>query len=84
MQVCEQVDMSWQKQAACLGLDPDLFFPDRGDMDRVREAKAVCGRCPVRSACLDYALKAGEKHGIFGGKSERERRQMRRQMREAS
>ena len=67
----------WQERANCLGVDPDLFFPERGAS--TREAKAVCRGCEVRLECLEYALEHGEKFGIWGGLSERERRRVRRQ-----
>lgn len=67
---------AWQKDALCRGVDPDLFFPERGAS--TREAKAVCHQCPVQALCLEYALQGGEKFGIWGGKSERERRRIRR------
>jgi WhiB family redox-sensing transcriptional regulator len=67
----------WQEEANCLGVDPDLFFPERGAS--TREAKAVCRSCEVRGECLEYALAHGEKFGIWGGLSERERRRVRRQ-----
>jgi WhiB family redox-sensing transcriptional regulator len=67
----------WQERANCLGVDPDLFFPERGAS--TREAKAVCAGCEVREDCLEYALAHGEKFGIWGGLSERERRRVRRQ-----
>ena len=70
-------DRSWQDQANCLGVDPDLFFPERGAS--TREAKEVCRGCVVRLDCLEYALDNGEKFGIWGGLSERERRRLRRQ-----
>jgi WhiB family redox-sensing transcriptional regulator len=70
-------DMSWQDFANCLGVDPDLFFPERGAS--TREAKEVCRGCVVRDDCLEYALRNGEKFGIWGGMSERERRRIRRQ-----
>lgn len=69
-------DIEWMANAACAGVDPDLFFPERGDS--TREAKALCRRCDAQSDCLDYALTQGERFGIWGGTSERERRRMRR------
>jgi len=66
----------WQAQANCMGVDPDLFFPERGGS--TREAKEVCRDCVVREDCLEYALANGEKFGICGGMSERERRRVRR------
>ena len=68
---------SWQAFANCLGVDPDLFFPERGAS--TKEAKQGCQGCVVREDCLEYALANGEKFGIWGGLSERERRRIRRQ-----
>ena len=73
----DQGDRRWQERANCLGVDPDLFFPERGAS--TKEAKGVCGGCEVRMECLEYALRHGEKFGIWGGMSERERRRIRRQ-----
>ena len=73
----EEGERRWQERANCLGVDPDLFFPERGAS--TREAKAVCGSCEVRPECLEYALDHAEKFGIWGGLSERERRRLRRQ-----
>lgn len=73
--------MSWRHQAACRGLDPELFFPvgTTGPcVDQLAEAKAVCVLCPVQSACLLSALTTGDDHGVWGGLSEDERRSMRR------
>lgn len=67
----------WDKFANCLGVDPDLFYPERGASTRA--AKEVCRACVVRDDCLEYALKNGERFGIWGGMSERERRRIRRQ-----
>jgi WhiB family transcriptional regulator, redox-sensing transcriptional regulator len=70
-------ERTWQTRANCMGVDPDLFFPERGAS--TREAKEVCRGCVVREDCLEYALANGEKFGIWGGLSERERRRLRRQ-----
>ncbi len=72
----ETTETSWQRLANCLGVDPDLFFPERGAS--TREAKEVCRGCVVREDCLDHAVANGEKFGIWGGLSERERRRVRR------
>jgi hypothetical protein len=66
---------AWRSLGACRGADPAIFFPERGDS--TIEAKQVCAGCPVRGECLDFALDLNEKFGIWGGKSERERRRMR-------
>jgi len=67
---------------ACRGSDPDLFFPDRGES--LEAAKALCAGCAVRDECLEHALRNGERFGVWGGTSERERRRIRRQRRTAA
>lgn len=44
-------------------------------------AKAVCAQCPVADACLEHALRVGEKNGVWGGCNERDRRRIVRQRR---
>lgn len=70
-------ELAWQDYANCRGADADLFFPERGAS--TRKAKAICAECEVRQECLDYAIEIGEKFGIWGGMSERERRRVRRE-----
>jgi WhiB family transcriptional regulator, redox-sensing transcriptional regulator len=76
------LDRSWETRANCRGVDPDLFFPERGAS--AEEAKAVCQGCAVRAECLEYALAAGENLGIWGGTNARQRRAIRRQRRRAA
>lgn len=61
--------------AACAGVDPDLFFPERGEA--VDAAKAICAQCSHRVECLEAALDAGEVDGVWGGESARTRRALR-------
>ncbi len=68
--------MPWWDRASCSGVDPDVFFPQRGVS--TRPAKELCKCCEVRSQCLEYALQTGERFGIWGGLSERERRNVRK------
>jgi len=72
---------AWMERAACRGLSTDLFFPERGGGADTRAAKAVCAACPVSDDCYEYAFGSNERHGIWGGTSERERRRIRRQRR---
>ena len=67
--------MTWLEQAECKGMSPSLFFPERGDVNGVHEAKKVCAACVVRDECL--AANAMERDGIFGGLSPIERRNYR-------
>lgn len=68
---------AWQYSASCAQTDPEAFYPDRGGS--TRSAKRICMRCPVRIQCLDFALAHDERFGVWGGKSERERRRMKRE-----
>ena len=71
------VPADWRTLAACRGLDPDLFFPERGDSFTARNAQAVCAACPVAEQCLEFAIEVGETEGIWGGLSGRQLRQER-------
>jgi WhiB family transcriptional regulator, redox-sensing transcriptional regulator len=60
---------------------PDLFFLDKGDPigpDKMRMSKQLCGSCPVRFLCLEYALEANEYDGIWGGLTRNERQSLKR------
>jgi WhiB family redox-sensing transcriptional regulator len=77
------MDASWAQYAACRqpGTDPELFFPvsESGPAARqIAAAKAVCARCPAAAECRDWALRAGEPVGIWGGTTPEERRALRR------
>ena len=69
--------MNWDDEASCQGIDPEVFFPDRPS-DRALAAKAICRGCPVRTACLEFALETRLDHGVWGGLTEVERRSLRR------
>jgi WhiB family transcriptional regulator, redox-sensing transcriptional regulator len=58
--------------------DPEIWFPANGDRAAAERAKAICRVCPVRSACLEWALAANERTGIWGGTTPNERRALRR------
>jgi WhiB family redox-sensing transcriptional regulator len=68
---------AWQAEAACIGAPPGLFFSERGDNAKIAAAKKLCAQCPVREECLEFGLM--EKHGVWGGLSERQRREVRRE-----
>lgn len=69
----------WMSRAACRGSDTELFYPERGEQQA--HVTTICRGCPVQFDCLDYAMINGEKHGIWGGLSEKRRRGLRRQAR---
>jgi WhiB family redox-sensing transcriptional regulator len=67
---------SWRVNAACQGMDTDLFYPEgRGRALRLREqiAKQVCADCPVTRECRQFAATYPERYGIWGGRTENER-----------
>ena len=69
----------WSR-AACSTADPELFFPISSSgpaVHQAKRAKAICARCEIRQACLDYAIDAGPIQGVWGGMTERERRLLR-------
>jgi WhiB family redox-sensing transcriptional regulator len=70
---CE--DVRWRAEAACRERSVGLFFPEQGEPS---SARRVCVRCPVRRACLEYALVTGQEHGVWGGSTARERNLIRR------
>ena len=71
--------MDWMQDAACTQVDPEIFFPEQGGSSK--QAKKICAGCDVVEQCLVYGVKTdrGKKnYGIFGGKSEQERRKIRK------
>jgi len=63
---------------------PDLFFADTTDGAARAfhgHAKTMCGTCPVRGLCLEYAVEAREEYGVWGGTSPMDRRLIRRNRR---
>lgn len=81
--------LGWQARAACWGAPLGLFFGAEGERPTARavreeQAKAICRTCPVRSACLDFAVDPTrpEKAGVWGALGEDERvAERRRRMR---
>src|SRR3954447_24177053 len=75
-------ELLWQSRAACRGPQAVVFFPpshfERKDekVERESRAKAICETCCVRHACLEYAVRIREPHGIWGGLNELERKQL--------
>lgn len=64
-------DITWWDGSLCAQADPEAFFPEKGGS--TKDAKRICSSCESRVECLDYALETGERHGIWGGFSPRER-----------
>ena len=64
----------WMANGNCRYEPPTTFFPSDGV--GVEVAKRICETCPVKRACLEYALEHRIDHGVWGGASERQRRRI--------
>ena len=73
------IDEPWVDLAACRNFDPMLFFPPPAGDERT--PLAICENCCVVEACLDYALRANERWGVWGGTTQRYRRNLSRRLR---
>lgn len=75
-------DSDWMKNALCIGVDPEEFFPNYIE-DKRRPLKvnsfieSMCGRCPVTKECLTYAI-TYEQIGIWGGTTDYTREQLKK------
>lgn len=68
----------WQEHGACRSVEPTWFFHPQNErglarLRRDRQAKAVCSSCQVRLECADYAIRAREPYGVWGGLTEDDR-----------
>jgi WhiB family transcriptional regulator, redox-sensing transcriptional regulator len=68
------VRSDWQEEAACRGLDVELFFSV--EEQDVKRALEVCAGCPVRQPCREQAMIGRETFGVWGGLRENERRRV--------
>jgi WhiB family redox-sensing transcriptional regulator len=67
----------WKERGACYGLNDDQMFPEKAREQR--EAAGLCQLvCEVQTTCLQYALDADERWGVWGGTTERERERHRK------
>ena len=71
----------WSARGACRGKDPDALFVKGAAQ---QQAKLVCRSCPVKAECLAHALDTRTEFGVWGGMTERERRQLLREHPEVS
>ncbi|MPZ13791.1 MAG: WhiB family transcriptional regulator [Chloroflexi bacterium] len=69
----EAADFDWQDHAACGGQGHELFFSVRG-LGYAPEAVEICRACPVREACLSFAIETNQDFGLWGGLGPGERR----------
>jgi WhiB family redox-sensing transcriptional regulator len=78
--VISERDMDWMRNALCVGVEPEEFFPlgiedKRSPYPIDPFIEFICGRCPVVDACLSFAIKY-EATGIWGGTTDYTRDQL--------
>ena len=73
---------AWMADAACIGLDPEAFFPETTDDSQY--VRRVCQRCRVRPECADWAIAIPDQLGIAGGLTARQRKDIRNGHEEAA
>ena len=72
----------WMDDAVCAGKPAKMFFPnvddthERHSLNVYDAARTICNGCPVKDRCLDYALEHNERHGMWGGRTPKERRRL--------
>lgn len=76
------MNTEWMADGKCREYPAATFFPQDGV--GVIKAQKICVLCEVSGACLEYALTNHVDHGVWGGKSERERRRLQRARRRAT
>lgn len=77
---------AWAKQAACRGMNPNLFYLDKGNDfgGYCPEVRATCGGCAVRFTCLAVAIVNRERHGLWGGVPFKDRQRVCRKINETA
>jgi WhiB family redox-sensing transcriptional regulator len=70
---------NWWAGALCTQGDSESFFPGKGGSSD--EARHTCMSCQVRVYCLEWALEHNERYGVWGGLSDQQRRELRRERR---
>ncbi len=64
----------------CREIGVELFFPEEegSGTDIYKFSRKICNNCVVKNECLEWAVRH-EAHGMWGGTTPMERRQIRRQ-----
>jgi len=69
-------DTRWMDSALCAQIGTDWWFPDDGpgghSRARRQSVRPICGGCPVRQPCLDWAIRTQPTTGIWAGYTARQ------------
>lgn len=63
-----------QPDRACNGVDTRIFFPEKGETSKA--ARQICGLCPHRAPCLEWAIETQQAFGVLGGTGPEERERL--------
>lgn len=66
----------WRDNAACKSTDVNIFMSKEQKV--MKDALAICAGCLVINDCLTFAMTNNITHGIWGGKTERQRKSLKR------
>jgi WhiB family transcriptional regulator, redox-sensing transcriptional regulator len=69
--------LEWMDDALCAQVSPEPYFVARGES--MADSRKICNSCEVQEQCLAYATETNQK-GFWGGKTERERTKLRRNL----
>ena len=75
-----QISSPFDGTQLCIDYDTNIFFPEEYEPEDVAQAKGICSDCWMQAPCLDFALKANEKEGVWGGTTPADRRRIRRRV----
>ncbi len=70
---------AWHREARCAEFDVNYAWFHSTDVREIKHAIRVCQGCPVVNQCLEDALSRDDNWGVWGGLTDRQRRQLRRQ-----
>lgn len=77
---------AWTESANCASTDPAIFYAaeDGKTGGGFGDARKVCANCSVISDCLEWAIEVGDRYGVLGGLSSRQRSKLATERRKAS
>jgi hypothetical protein len=72
----DPVEEQWKLEARCVNTDTESWFVEKGEDYNLPILNKICGECPVKLACLEYAVKY-KMIGYWAGTTGGERRRLR-------
>ena len=71
----------WRESASCTSVGDYFFFAPESETDHARYlregiARGICEGCAARNHCCRYSLETAQPYGVWGGLTERERKEI--------